>query len=158
MERHVQRPSVWMRLASLILPLLLGAPLSAQRPPAARQTSSPVGTWRGTSLCLVRPSPCHDENVVYRVTRLTARDSLSLDARKIVNGQEEEMGVLGCRFRPADARIECEMRNGVWRFVVRGDSLTGELRLPDGTKFRDVRTARGRASASRSRASLAPGR
>jgi hypothetical protein len=34
------------------------------------------------------------------------------------------------------------MQNGVWRFMVRGDSLVGELRLPDDTKFRDVRTAR----------------
>jgi hypothetical protein len=50
------------------------------------------------------------------------------------------------------------MRNGVWRFVVRGDSLTGELRLPDGTKFRDVRTARMRIGPTRSWAALAPGR
>ena len=150
MERPVQRSAFWIRLAwaragvvTSVL-LLLGSPLSAQRQPATQQATSPVGAWRGTSLCLVRPSPCHDEIVVYRVTRLHASDSLSLDARKIVNGQEEEMGVLGCRFRPVGAGIECNMRNGVWRFVVRGDSLTGELRLPDGTKFRDVRTARGR--------------
>jgi len=142
MERHVQRSSVWMRLASLLLPLLLGAPLSAQRPPAARQTSSPVGTWRGTSLCLVRPSPCHDENVVYRVTRLTARDSLSLDARKVVNGQEEEMGVLTCRLGTPATQVTCTMRNGVWHFTVSADSLVGELRLSDNTKFRDIRTAR----------------
>jgi hypothetical protein len=32
--------------------------------------------------------------------------------------------------------------NGTWRFTVRGDSLIGELRLPDSTKFRDVRAAR----------------
>jgi len=164
MERHVQRSSVsqhlaWARVGVVTAVLLLvGSPLIAQQQHATKQATSPVGTWRGTSLCLVRPSSCNDEIVVYRVTRLHARDSVSLDARKIVNGKEEEMGVLGCRFRPADARIECGLRNGVWRFVVRGDSLTGELRLPDGTKFRDVRTARGRASASRSRASLAPGR
>ena len=150
MERHVQRSAVrkrlaWARVGVVIaVLLLLGSPLSAQRQPATQQATSPVGTWRGTSLCLVRPSSCHDEIVVYRVTPLHARDSLSLDARKIVNGQEEEMGGLVCRFRPVSAQIECSMRNGAWRFVVRGDSLTGELRLPDGTKFRDVRTARGR--------------
>ena len=119
--------------------LVLGSPLSAQR-----SAPSAVGVWRGTSLCLVRPSPCNDEIVVYRITRVNARDSLSLDARKIVNGQEEEMGVLGCRFDPATAQIGCNMRNGVWRFAIRGDNLVGELRLPDGTKFRDVRAARGR--------------
>lgn len=54
-----------------------------------------VGTWRGTSLCLVKPSSCNDEHVVYRVTALDSRDSVSIDALKVVNGQEEEMGVRG---------------------------------------------------------------
>jgi hypothetical protein len=104
----------------------------------------PVGTWRGTSLCLVRPSPCNDEVVVYRITRVGAGDSLSMDARKIVNGKEEEMGVLGCAVAGASGQLTCAIRNGVWHFTVRGDSLTGELRLPDNTKFRQIRTARSR--------------
>jgi hypothetical protein len=36
------------------------------------------------------------------------------------------------------------MSNGVWQFTIRGDSLLGELRLSDGIKVRDVRTARSR--------------
>jgi hypothetical protein len=107
-------------------------------------TSNPVGVWRGTSLCTVHPSPCHDEVVVYRITRVNASDSLSLDARKIVKGQEEEMGVLACRSAASGARITCTMPNGVWRFTIRGDSLVGDLRLPDNTKFRDVKVARSR--------------
>jgi hypothetical protein len=105
--------------------------------------SNPVGVWRGTSLCRVRPSPCKDEIVVYRITRVNANDSLSIDARKIVNGQEEEMGVLGCR-AGSGSQVTCTMSNGVWRFTIRGDSLVGELRLPDNRKFRDVATARSR--------------
>ena len=57
----------------------------------AASGSSPFGVWRGTSLCLVRPSPCHDEVVVYRISRVNAGDSLAMDARKIVNAREEEM-------------------------------------------------------------------
>jgi hypothetical protein len=102
---------------------------------------SPVGTWRGTSICLVHPSACNDEVVVYRVTRI-AGDSMSMDARKIVAGKEEEMGVLGCKHTPAQSELRCAMRNGVWAFTVRHDSLVGDLRLPDGTRFRDVRAAR----------------
>ena len=109
----------------------------------AAPTSSAVGVWHGTSKCLVRPSPCKDEIVVYRITRVNASDSVSIDARKIVKGQEEEMGVLGCGFAPSGAQLTCTMRNGVWRFTIRGDSLVGDLRLPDNTKFRDVRTIRG---------------
>lgn len=112
----------------------------------------PAGTWRGTSLCLVRPSACHDEVVVYRITRPASADTLRLDARKIVNGAEEEMGVLACGLDSAAARLSCPLRGGLWLFTVRGDSLVGELRLPDGTKFRDVRTARSTPGAGPGRA------
>lgn len=111
----------------------------AQAPASA---SDPVGVWRGKSVCLVRASACKDEIVVYRITRVNAGDSLLVDARKIVNGQEEDMGVIGCRVATSSARITCTMPNGVWHFTVRGDSLVGELRLPDNTKFHDVRAAR----------------
>ena len=105
-------------------------------------SANPAGVWRGTSLCTVHPSPCHDEVVVYRITREKTRDSLSIDARKIVNGQEEEMGVIGCRATEQGSKLTCMMGKGVWAFTIRGDSLLGELRLPNKTKYRDVRTAR----------------
>jgi len=73
--------------------------------PAQEARPDPVGTWRGTSLCQVRPSACHDESVVFRITRTTTRDSLALDGRKIVNAAEVEMGVLGCRFEAPSARL-----------------------------------------------------
>jgi hypothetical protein len=103
---------------------------------------TPVGTWRGTSACLVRPSACNDETVVYRITPMKAADSLSVDARKIVGGEEQEMGVLGCRLTRASGQLTCTIPQGVWQFRVRNDSLNGELRLPDNTRFREVRTAR----------------
>ncbi|MFL5481784.1 MAG: hypothetical protein ACJ8AK_06300 [Gemmatimonadaceae bacterium] len=110
--------------------------------PAALTT--PIGTWRGTSSCLVRPSGCHDEIVVYRITPMKAADSLSIDAFRIVRGEELDMGVLGCRLLPPSGQITCSIPQGVWRFTVRGNSLTGELRLPDNTRFRDVRAIRAR--------------
>lgn len=112
--------------------------------PAQAALPEPVGTWRGTSLCQVRPSACRDERVVFRITRTPTRDSLALDGRKIVDGAEVEMGVLGCRFDAPSARLTCPLSDAVWQFTARGDSLVGELRLSDGTKVRDVRTARSR--------------
>jgi hypothetical protein len=109
---------------------------------SAAHAPSPVGIWRGTSLCTVRPSACNDEIVVYRITRRATADSLTIDARKIVNGREEEMGTLGCAYMTADSQLRCTIPNGEWQFRLRSDSLLGELRLPDGRKFRDVRTAR----------------
>ena len=120
----------------------LGALAHSAPAQAAASLANPIGVWRGTSLCLVRPSACHDEVVVYRITRLNAGDSISLDARKIVNAREEEMGVLACRL--AGASLTCTIPRGVWHFTVRRDSLVGELRLPDSTKFRDVRASRSR--------------
>ena len=130
------------RLAHLAA--LLGCVLAQYLPAQVTVHPDPVGTWRGTSLCQVLPSPCHDENVVYRITRTNNRDSLAIDARKIVNAAEEQMGLIQCQINAATAQLTCTMPNGVWRFTIRGDSLVGDLRLPDGTKFRDVRTVRSR--------------
>jgi len=69
-------------------------------------------------------------------------DSLAIDARKIVRGEEQEMGVLGCRFVSPNGQLTCVMPQGVWHFSVHNDSLAGELRLRDNTRFRDVRGAR----------------
>lgn len=133
-----------VQLAALTLVTLMARSASAQVAPRHAAASTPVGVWRGTSLCLVRPSACHDEVVVYRIASGSTADSVSLDARKIVGGVEEEMGVLGCRFTPSNGLLTCGMPRGTWQFHVSNDSLVGELRLPDGTKFRDVRTARSR--------------
>jgi hypothetical protein len=130
------------RFACLIA-IIVCVPVSSL-PAQAGARSNPVGTWRGTSLCQVRGSPCHDEIVIYRITRTTTRDSLQLDARKIVNGAEEEMGILGCRFNTTSAQLTCVMPNGVWHFMLHADSLVGDLRLQEGTKYRDVRTVRSR--------------
>lgn len=123
-----------IHLTALAVASLLARGASAQAP-------APVGTWRGTSVCLVRPSSCNDEIVVYRITQTKRADSLSMDARKIVRGEEQEMGVLGCVLTPPKG-LTCIIPRGVWHFRVRSDSLVGELRLPDNTKFRDVRTVR----------------
>ena len=52
------------------------------------------------------------------------------------------MGVLRCGVAGPPPHVTCAMPNGLWRFEVRGDSLVGDLRVPSGTKYRDVRTAR----------------
>lgn len=126
-------------LATAVTLCLISRGVLGQSPAAS---PGPAGTWRGTSLCLVKPSPCHDEVVVYRIVPMGTGDSLSLDAGKIVNGQEDDMGTLGCRFDPPAAELRCIIPQGTWRFTLRGDSLVGELRLPDGRTFRDVRAAR----------------
>jgi hypothetical protein len=127
------------RLLAAVLLLALASRANAQSRAAA---PSPIGIFRGTSLCLVRPSPCNDERTVYYITATKTADSVSMDARKIVNGAEEEMGILPCRFAPADRKLTCGIGRGTWLFTVSTDSLVGELRVENNVKFRDVRAAR----------------
>ena len=129
-------------LAGVALASAVAGTAIAQSPAQPPKLATPVGTWHGTSVCLVRPSACNDEIVVYRITSTKAADSLAIDARKIVGGEEQEMGVLGCRVVSANGQVTCAVPQGVWHFRVRNDSLTGELRLLDNTRFRDVRTVR----------------
>jgi hypothetical protein len=129
---------------AVTLAALLTHAASAQSPSQQPATITPVGVWRGTSVCLVRPSACNDEIVVYRITQTTAADSLAVDARKIVRGEEQEMGILTCHVGPTPGQLSCTMPQGVWYFSVRSDSLVGELRLRDNAKFRDVRAVRAR--------------
>ena len=128
-------------LAGLAIASVLARGAYAQSP-SRQPAATPVGVWRGTSVCLVRASACKDEIVVYRIAAAKAADSVTIDARKIVRGAEEEMGVLTCHFASPAGRVTCEMPRGTWQFRVRNDSLVGELRLPDNTRFRDVRTVR----------------
>ena len=114
----------------------------AQSPSQQPAAMTAVGIWRGTSVCPVRPSACNDEVVVYRIARTNAADTLTMDARKIVRGEEQEMGVLTCRVTSPNASLTCAIPQGTWQFRVRNDSLVGELRLADNTKFRDVRAIR----------------
>ena len=130
------------RLASTIAAILFTRGAGAQSPPHQSAATTPMGTWRGTSVCLVRRSACNDEIVVYRIARMKAADSLTLDARKIIGGEEQEMGVLTCRLTPPGGPVTCAIPRGTWQFRVRNDSLVGELLLADKTKFRDVRAVR----------------
>jgi len=114
----------------------------AQSPAQPPAPIPPVGVWRGTSACLVRPSGCNDEIVVFRITQIKAADSVAVDARKIVRGEEQEMGILGCRWVRLSGQLTCTIPQGFWHFRVRNDSLTGEFRLVDSTRFREVRTIR----------------
>ena len=73
--------AVYLMTASAIL---LARDAGAQSPSQQPSTTTLVGTWHGTSKCLVRPSACNDEVVVYRIAPTKAADTLTVDGRKIV--------------------------------------------------------------------------
>ncbi len=108
----------------------------------AQSTNTVAGTWEGTSLCTVANSPCHNEHVVYHI-KPDPKDAtkFTIDADKIVNGQEDFMGSLSCVFTAAKSELYCDTY-GDWRFTITGDKMVGTLHLKDGTLYRNVDVTR----------------
>ena len=111
---------------------------------AQKTNAGVLGKWKGESLCMVKPSACHDETVVYEITAPSgAKDKLVMNADKIVEGKPVNMGSLDCKYADAPYSITCDVPGrGVWSFTVEGDVMTGMLKLSDGTVFRKVSTKR----------------
>lgn len=131
----------------MIRPVLLCAIslLVAANTATAQKTNAIVlGKWKGESLCMVKPSACHDETVVYEITAPTgSKDHLVWKADKIVDGKQVNMGSLDCKYAHESHTITCDMPGrGVWSLTVDGDVMTGTLKLSDGTVFRKVSAKR----------------
>jgi len=105
-------------------------------------TASPdpiVGIWEGASLCQVKPSPCHDERVVYHVTAL-AKGRYQIAGYKVVSGKEQFMGNVEVGLDPKSGSlsgktIDRSGRSSSWTFVRDGNHLSGRL-ISDGALFR----------------------
>ena len=100
-----------------------------------------VGKWKGTSLCQVKNSPCHDEIVVYYITKGKTSDSCSIRANKIVNDNEEEMGVLPCSYDEKTKELSSTAYNSNWTFSLAKGKLNGTL-IVHGILYRIVELAR----------------
>jgi hypothetical protein len=126
------------------VPALPVVPHATAAAPLAGQVDSPsvVGVWRGTSKCTVRPSPCNDEIVVYHVAGGAGPDDVVVQANKLVDGQEQEMGTLPCQLQRAEHQLACTIEKGVFRFTIDGDRIHGTLDLTDGTLYRRIEVER----------------
>jgi len=85
-----------------------------------------IGTWNGTSICQIKNSPCHDETVVYHISKNNGVDTFYITANKIVNGVEEGMGVLPFVYNSKTNKLT-STAYGAWTFNVSGDKLDGTL-------------------------------
>jgi len=104
----------------------------------AADHSAVLGDWRGSSICLVKPSACHDEEALYHV-RAAATGQLSLQADKIVDGKPEEMGTSDCTYEAAKKLLHCAFERGYVDLTLEGDSLNGAMFLTDKTRWRDIK-------------------
>ena len=65
-----------------------------------------------------------------------------VQANKIVDGKELDMGTLDCTWNGAKRTVTCAIPKGVFRFQVNGARMTGTLELTDGTLFRKIEVTR----------------
>ena len=107
------------------------------------ETDKIEGTWKGTSLCQVKPSACHDENVVYHISKKSA-NLYTIQASKIVNGAEDDMGTFDpVVYDEAKQTLRFTMkdqqgRSAVWLFRLDGMQMHGTLTMNGNTLFRIV--------------------
>ena len=119
-----------------ILLFLLAANAAKSQAPSADHNF--VGTWRGTSICQIKNSPCHDEVVVYYITQAPGTDSFRVSASKIVNGKEDNMGVLGFKLDRTKNQFISTDFGGLWTFTLQEKKLDGTL-VYNGKLFRIVK-------------------
>jgi hypothetical protein len=86
------------------------------------------GTWKGTSLCQVKNSPCHDEQVIYHITKDSSGNSYKVIANKIIAGKEDYMGTLTFTFVQEGILVSIDsVRNARWEFKLTGKKIKGTL-------------------------------
>ena len=119
-------------------------------PGYAQQTTTDKieGTWKGTSICQQKYSACHDENVVYHISKKAA-NLYTMQASKIVNGEEEDMGTFDSAVYDATKQTlsftmkDNQARNPVWLFKIDGVQMHGTLTINGNTLFRIVELKKG---------------
>ena len=114
----------------LLLILIFGKTVTAQ---------SFEGVWKGTSLCQVKNSPCHDEVVVYHISKDSTGKSYEVIANKIVDGKEDYMGTIPFTYDEKQKVFVSvdSVRNARWEFKINGSAMKGTL-MYKGDLFRII--------------------
>jgi hypothetical protein len=125
--------------ALLILGMLGTISAYGQREASQAELNALIGDWRGDSICVVRPSACHDEKALYHVKQLSGQPvRFSLQADKIVNGHAVDMGTMECGYTLEQHALTCSTPKLVIHLTLKGKSLDGTMNLPDGTLWRNI--------------------
>jgi hypothetical protein len=105
--------------------------------------SAVLGDWHGTSLCLVKPSACHDEEALYHVRRAPENPGgLAMQADKIVDGKPVVMGDSDCSYDATKKLLRCDFPKGYVELTLEGDRLEGAMFLTDKTRWREIKLKR----------------
>src|SRR5262245_17078004 len=73
-----------------------GGPIKSAMPDDGSQL---VGNWTGESLCVGDHPACHDEKVVYRISKSAGKsDSVTIIMDKIIEGKPETIGMFDFKY------------------------------------------------------------
>jgi len=104
----------------------------------AQDEAQLFGNWTGESICQVQSSPCHDEHVIYHISKGQTAGQVSVSADKIVAGKPVNMGTGDYTYDRDSGTLLQENAGRVWKLMVKGNTMTGTLTLPDKTIYRRV--------------------
>jgi hypothetical protein len=122
-----------MKFILLVIFILAAACVSACSQTPAKPDAI-VGDWSGESKCVGTNTSCHDEVVVYHISR--SKDDakkFTIAADKIVDGKPDFMGNIECDFDAEKQTLRSEFKiprtggTGVWLFKIKGDEMDGTL-------------------------------
>jgi len=100
------------------------------------------GVWKGSSICQVKNSSCHNETVVYYISKTNKDGVLEIKANKIVDGQEVDMGKFQFQYDPKTKQItSISQPNAIWKFKREQNTIEGTLYYND-TLYRIIKVTK----------------
>jgi len=110
---------------------------------AKTDADSPVGIWRGESMCTTGASSCHNEKVVYYIEAVPDKpDAMFIRADKIVEGKAITMGSGRWTYHRAKQTLSMESEQRLWLLTINGNRIEGTLTVPDNIVFRRITLAK----------------
>ncbi|PWU01922.1 MAG: hypothetical protein C5B52_06545 [Bacteroidetes bacterium] len=96
---------------------------------SSQSQSNIPGLWKGTSICQIKSSPCHDEIAAYQASKIEGTNKFSFIMNKVVNGKEENMGTTIFTFDSTKSMLisRDNERDATWEFHVKGNTIDGKL-------------------------------
>jgi hypothetical protein len=96
--------------------------------PGFRQqdTLEVAGNWRGSSVCQVKGSACHDEIVVYNILRGDG-NIYHVAMNKVVKGKVDFMSLIDFTYEEATRTLSASDMGRIWQFTMKKNSLDGML-------------------------------
>jgi hypothetical protein len=129
-----------MRMLNFPIGVWLGISGAIAQPAA----ESPVGVWRGESLCTDAAPACHDEKVVYYIEAVPDKPgSMFNRADKIVDGKAITMGSGPWQYDRARHTLTWPSERQTWLLTINGSRMEGTLTLTGNVVVRRMTLHRG---------------